>query len=362
VSGASELRPTGPEAVGSPRRVPPGERVSVSVVVCTHNRASLLAPCIDAVGREVEGNRDAEIIVVDSGSTDNTREAVAELAERWPRLRYERVDVPGLSLARNRGIDVARNDVVAFLDDDAEPCPGWLEALVAAYDDPEVAAAGGRAHLVWEGPTPRWLPHDQDSFFSGLDLGPEGRFFGPGENPYGVNMSVRKEWALAVGGFDPQLGRTGSNLISNEELGFFSRLAGLGGRCWYAPGSAVLHHVSPERVSLRWLLRRAWAQGRSDLIAKRTLLPDAGNLGVRAHRPKQNLARWRRIARQALRRPGADGEPVAPLVVSEIVRYAEFGGAVYEALVHGRGPSPEAGTPVVTGGDGPRPAEQETEE
>ena len=56
MSGPSELRPTGPEAVGSLRRVPPGERVSVSVVVCTHNRASLLAPCIDAVGLEAHGS------------------------------------------------------------------------------------------------------------------------------------------------------------------------------------------------------------------------------------------------------------------------------------------------------------------
>src|SRR5262249_23214368 len=60
----------------------------------------------------------------------------------------------GLSLARNRGLGEARGPIVAYLDDDAVPRPGWLAALLAPYRDPHVVAVGGRIVLRFPGPPP----------------------------------------------------------------------------------------------------------------------------------------------------------------------------------------------------------------
>jgi glycosyltransferase involved in cell wall biosynthesis len=300
--------------------------VSASVIVCTYNRADILARCIDAVGREVVTVGDCnEIIVVDSGSTDATPSVVEALRTRWPMLRYERAPGPGLSLARNRAIEVARGGVLVFLDDDAEPGEGWLDAVLRAYADPEVAAVGGRSWLAWPGPPPRWLTTDLSTLFSAFDLGDEGRMLGPGEHPFGVNMSVRREWAEAVGGFATVLGRRGESLLSNEELAFFARLDELGGRTWYEPDAVVVHHVPAERASLSWLIRRAWAQGRSDVRAGRLASSCLAHLRLRLLVPRGNIRRWARLASAVRAGDGARGR-----LADEVVTLVELAGAVGE--------------------------------
>jgi glycosyltransferase involved in cell wall biosynthesis len=324
---------------GEPESREPGERVTgghrgglstISIVVCTHNRPDRLRVCLDALQREVEDCDGAEVIVVDSASSTPTGELVVDRRRRWPSLRYERLTVTGLSVARNRGIELASGDVVAFVDDDAEPCEGWLSGLLNAYADPDVAAVGGPASLVWEGPEPAWLHPQQRSSYSALDLGPRGRYFVGREYPFGVNMSVRRSWAEAVGGFEPALGRRGDGLISNEEMVFFGRLGQLGGRAWYEPRAAVRHHVGRERASVWWLLRRSWAQGRSDIIARRTVIPDSRELGLGGHRPKGVLLRFRRFGRGMLRKDVDGGVSVRAFLVNELAAFAEFGGALHE--------------------------------
>ena len=72
------------------------------------------------------------------------------------------VDEQGLSGAWNTGARLARGDVVAFLDDDAEADPGWLEELLERYR-PDVAGTGGVAVPVWPGRgRPRWFPLEFD--------------------------------------------------------------------------------------------------------------------------------------------------------------------------------------------------------
>ena len=104
-----------------------------TVIVCTQNRADILERCIDAVGRELDGEDDCEIVVVDSASTDTTPMVIERLEARWPIVRHQRVAESGLSRARNHGIDAARGDVLFFLDDDAEPLPGWFRAFIRAF-------------------------------------------------------------------------------------------------------------------------------------------------------------------------------------------------------------------------------------
>ena len=67
---------------------------------------------------------------------------------------------PGLSGARTTGADHASGTVIAFLDDDAVAAPGWLEALIAAYRDPEVLGAGGPVEPNWRAPRPPWFPDE----------------------------------------------------------------------------------------------------------------------------------------------------------------------------------------------------------
>ena len=251
----------------------------LSVILCTMgDRPALLR---DAVRSVIEGQSDGghDVLVVVNGPDDGRR-AIVERALNGAldapipvRIIHERR--PGLSVARNRGVEETDAPVVAFIDDDAVAEKGWVLAHRRAYRD-GVAAVGGRIELRWPDRRPRWLPAPFESYYSRLDLGDErAGFEGTGRHPFGTNMSMRREVLVQLGGFPLELGRRGADLLSGEEEEIFARIVTRGERIVYEPGAAVIHRVEPERVSRRWLLRRAYAQGRTEAL-RRALGPHAG--------------------------------------------------------------------------------------
>jgi len=91
-----------------------------TVVICTRDRPEELDRCLDAVGAVAYPSFD--VLVVDNGSSAS---GVRAIAQRWG-ARCVVEPRPGLSRARNRGAREARGELVAYLDDDARPEPGWL--------------------------------------------------------------------------------------------------------------------------------------------------------------------------------------------------------------------------------------------
>lgn len=106
----------------------------VSVVVPCFNRWDLTARCLATVGPV------GELVLVDNGSTDDTRFAGPAVADVVVRNRTNR----GFAKGCNQGFGAASGDVVVFLNNDTEPEPGWLDGLVGAFDDPRVVIAGCR--------------------------------------------------------------------------------------------------------------------------------------------------------------------------------------------------------------------------
>jgi glycosyltransferase involved in cell wall biosynthesis len=237
----------------------------ISVVVPTRNRADRLDACLAALARQTVASDEFEILVVDNGSTDDTVTRIARWAERRPGLRRVEEPEPGVSRARNAGIAAAEGELLAFVDDDAVAEPGWLATLLRAYDRwPRVGAACGRARLRLERRPPAWYGTFSEPWYSAMDFGPEPRLLlDPEEVPWSVNLSVRAAVAREVGGFSEQLGRVGSNLHSGEEYPFVSAIRASGAHIAYEPDAIVWHAVPPERLRLRWLVRRAWTEGRT---------------------------------------------------------------------------------------------------
>jgi glycosyltransferase involved in cell wall biosynthesis len=245
--------------------------VGASIVVCTRNRAGRLRECLGYLDAQVGAAHDPagvdghEVIVVDNGSTDGTGDVLRAWAAGDPdRRRHVHEPVAGLSRARNRGVQAAEGGVVLFLDDDAVAPRRWLDAHLRAYHDPDVVAAGGPVVLRWPDGRPRWLAPRLEHWYSALDLGDDRTAWPTPHGPYGTNMSVRRRTLDEVGGFDPRLGRRGRSLLSSEEGDLFARVFATGGAVAYEPAALVLHGVTPDRLSRRWVLRRGWAQGRSN--------------------------------------------------------------------------------------------------
>ena len=115
-----------------------GERTPrVSVIIPTFNRADLLSETLQSVLEQTFA--DWECIVVDDGSTDNTREVVESFAERDPRFRYVWQENGSATVARNRGLALATGEYVGFLDSDDHFAPDRLAWQVEALDQDEEA-------------------------------------------------------------------------------------------------------------------------------------------------------------------------------------------------------------------------------
>ena len=118
--------------------------LSLSVVIPTFNRQELLSACLGGLARQTA--TDFEVIVVDDGSKDGTREFLEQFADGHPdidlRAHYNEANL-GANNSRNAGARLASGDIVAFLDSDAVPEPDWVERLVEAFADERVAAVTG---------------------------------------------------------------------------------------------------------------------------------------------------------------------------------------------------------------------------
>ena len=237
----------------------------ISAIICTHNRDTYLGAAIDSLLTQDFPN--FEVVVVDNASSDRTKEVVeSRLSD--PRLKYIYEAVTGLSVARNTGATHSQSEILAYLDDDAIATPHWLNILYAAYQENEqLAIAGGKVTLIWpEGVTPPpWLSGNLAGNLGAYDLGEIPiPIENPGLTPRGLNYSIRRSFLEQIGGFDPNLGRVGKKLLSNEELMMTELALKLGWQVTYLPDALVAHNVAPERVNRRWFLNRSWWQGISE--------------------------------------------------------------------------------------------------
>jgi glycosyltransferase involved in cell wall biosynthesis len=307
----------------------PAAVVSTSIVICTRNRSAVLDRCLSTIA-DVDGVDRADVLVVDNGSTDET----AAVVERWtrtlPGTRYVREAKIGLSHARNTGMDHARGDIIAFLDDDVLVDRCWLDGLLETYRRwPDIAGVAGGVELDWPAGRPAWLPARREVWFAALDLGSEPRLLADGEFPVGANMSVRRDVALATGGFNPALGYSGTNLLGNEEREFFDRVRRSGRSLAYAPAAHVVHIVEGDKLTRRYLFRRLYAQGRSDVRVGIEAAPNGrGQFGIARRALSRGLLRgWRGDLRRVVRSGSRDA-----VVVDIVAGRAKQLGMAREAL------------------------------
>ena len=100
--------------------------IYISVVVCTYNRAHILPGCLESLVAQTLDSKLFEVVVVDNGSIDNTKEVAETFVGKFSRFKVVSALQQGHSFARNRGWQEARNPFVAYIDDDARAYPDWL--------------------------------------------------------------------------------------------------------------------------------------------------------------------------------------------------------------------------------------------
>jgi GT2 family glycosyltransferase len=240
---------------------------SLSVVVCCYNGADKLPMCLDALTRQ---RQKVDIVVVDDGSTDETSRVAQSYGCSVVRHDHNR----GISAARNTGLSQATSTIVAFCDDDCVPPVDWTERLLAAWRaNPEVTVLGGtvevdhpttftQGYLTYRNPlTPLEIEIAQQPSVGYRII----RQFRPPLLPttevfavfavVGANMSVHRDRALEVGGFDEEL-----MFGEGEEASLCAAVRARFGEHSVVvdPHVTLSHHFEP---SMRGVWRRSYAYG-----------------------------------------------------------------------------------------------------
>lgn len=333
----------------------------VTVVVPTYRRPTGLARCLAALaGEEAPFTWDVVVVDNDGAAGEAERSAARGVVQGFAfarpdvPIRLETEAVQGAAHARNRGIAEARGEVIAMLDDDVVPCPGWLEAVCRPVVAGEAAGAGGKVVLDPGAPRPEWLDDTAvGGYLTAHDLGPDPHdldYFA--ELVVTANAAFRRDVLLQIGGFDPAFGPRGRVQIVADDARLTRQVIGLGERVRWCPDAVVVHDLPAARTRLRWLLKRAWWQGRSDWRLERLDLLDRRFGGAWAG--VVQIVGWlgtemRARAAEGLRRP-----PIAVHALCDVIRMAgRFTELIVELIER---------TPTAPALSGPTPAPDTSEE
>lgn len=210
----------------------------LSVVIATKDRAHYLERALESFGKQI-GAPSFEVVVVDNGSTDGTRQA-AQTAQHGYGVTYVYEAQPNRGAARNRGVAAAQGHLLLFCDDDIYAPPGFLAAHDSAHTFSNVVVTGPIINVPGYAVRPKpTIANYSRAFFCTC------------------NVSVPKVAIDALGGFDEQF-----HLYGWEDTELGVRLREHGMRAKFSWDAYIWHVKPPQDVTLDSELRKAVEKAR----------------------------------------------------------------------------------------------------
>jgi len=242
----------------------------VSVVIPVLNGEKTLGACLTALVHQDWQDDSLEIVVVDDGSTDKTKEVVAAFQDRASNgsfnttphivgaqhvvplqtcsVKYVRQEHAGPAAARNRGVDEAQGEIVLFTDSDCVPAPDWIEQMTLPLRDSDVVGVKGAYRTSQTKIIPRMIQLEFEERYRKLSRRHTIDFVDS------HSAAFRKSTFVQAGGFDLEFPQA-----NNEDVDLSFRIARTGAPMVFNPNAAVLHtHPQSLHSYLRLKFARAF--------------------------------------------------------------------------------------------------------
>lgn len=192
--------------------------MKISFVVPAYNEEKYVGACVESIMRELDKERfvlgtDAEIIVVDNASSDNT----GAVARKYPGVAVIEETRKGVVRARQAGFVASRGDLVAFIDADATLVPGWLGVVLAQFEHgPRLSALGG--YYQYTGVSPIIMPLVWLYYGVVYATYLITRILHAGSTLFGGNFVARRSALEKIGGFDTSIEFYGDDTDAAKSL------------------------------------------------------------------------------------------------------------------------------------------------
>ena len=213
-------------------------QLSVSIIVPTFNGAKRISRCLESLCKQT-GGCSAEILIVDDGSNDE----IAEVVERFPGVRLISQANAGPAAARNHGAREAAGDVILFTDDDCEPAPGWLDAMLEPFADPEVVGAKGAYRTQQKPLIARFVQAEYEDRYRLMARIADIDFIDT------YSAAFRRMRFLEMGGYDTEF-----PVACAEDIELSYRMSARGWKMRFVP-KAIVYHQHPDSL-VRYLKKK----------------------------------------------------------------------------------------------------------
>ena len=243
--------------------------MNISLCIATHRRPERLAVLLgDIAQQDVLPN---DVVIVDNDASGSAREVVERFLTSgapFP-VRYDIQPVRGIALTRNRTVQLATSDWIAFIDDDERPPRSWLRQMVEAATRYEADGILGPVVPVVPPEAPDWIRRGQFYEVPQIASGDAVPL-----NKLRIGNALLRAACLRAepGPFDVAYG-----LKTGEDGDMLARLVHKGAKIVWCQEAVVYEPVEPRRLRLRWLLQRALSGGQE--FARMTLAGRYGSVG-----------------------------------------------------------------------------------
>lgn len=244
--------------------------MQLSVIIPTRNRAHLLKKLLDSLLFQDISQEEFELIIIDNGSTDITKEICEKYKKNFVNFQYLYDDRPGLHTGRNLGFLNSKTEILVYGDDDIIVPVNWLSAILKGFKDPQVVLIGGNDIPDYEQEPPSWVLNlwttDSDGNrlllpFSCINMGNKKKYI-KANYVFGCNFSVRKEVIRKTKGFHPDgMPKKYIKFRGDGETFVSEYITNNNLKTLFLPEASVRHFVSTSRMTNEYIDGIAFKNG-----------------------------------------------------------------------------------------------------